>query len=104
MDVHTYPTTLQPALSAALHANDYRPIAGMIHDMYRKKGYRGALEKYITYDFTEYLQRLRYTLLHTKPVTKSVLISALDNFIVELYKASVRGQIITIISALVNTL
>lgn len=104
----TYPTNLHPdltvALHTALHAGDYRPIASIIHGMYRKKGHRGSLEKYITYDFTEYLQVVRNTLLHTEPVTKSVLISALENFIVELYKASVRGQIIGIIINIVNTL
>jgi hypothetical protein len=91
MSIQTYPTNLHSALTAALHANDYRPIAGLIHAMFLKKGHRGSLEKYITYDFTEYLQRVRDSLLKE---TQTNLRSALEYFLVELYKASVRNKII----------
>lgn len=84
-------SSLSASLHSALHADDYRPIAGIIHGMYRKKGHRGSLEKYITYDFTEYLQGVRNT-LHEE--TQTNLRNALEYFLVELYKASVRNKII----------
>ena len=97
----TYPTMLHPALTATLHDGNYRPIAGLIHGMYRKKGHRGSLEKYICYDFTDYLQGVRDSLLEE---AQSNLHNALEYFIVELYKASVRNKIIEHIVHQVHTL
>ncbi len=87
----TYPPSLHPVLTAALHDDNYRPIAGLIHGMYQKKGYRGSIEKYIRYDFTHYLQGVRDSLLEEE---QSKLRNALEYFLVELYKASVRNKII----------
>ena len=58
------------------------------------------LEKYITTDFIYYLQRVRGNIPHTE----SELINAIDHFLVELYKASVRGRIITHVAYQVHTL
>jgi len=91
MSIQTYPPNLHSSLTTALHANDYRPIAGLIHAMFLKKGHRGSLEKYITYDFTEYLQRVRDS-LHEE--TQTNLHNTLEYFLIELYKASARNKII----------
>jgi hypothetical protein len=101
MSIQRYPSNLHPVLTSALHANDYRPIAGLIHGMYQKKGHRGSLEKYITYDFTHYLQGVRDSLLED---AQSTLHNALEYFIVELYKASVRNKIIEHIVHQIHTL
>lgn len=91
MYIQTYPPNLHSALTSALHTGDYRPIAGLIHAMFLKKGHRGSLEKYITYDFADYLQRVRDSLFEE---TQTNLRNALEYFLVELYKASVRNKII----------
>ena len=96
----TYPSTLHPALTAALRDGDYRPISAIIHGMFLKKSRRGILEKYITTDFAYYLQGLRGNI----PCEESKFIKTIDYFLVELYKASVRGRIITHIAYQVHTL
>ena len=96
----TYPSTLHPALTAALCDGEYQPIAAIIHGMFLKKSRRGMLEKYITSDFTYYLQGLRGNIPHVE----HEFIKTIDYFLVELYKASVRGKIIGIIVHRVNSL
>lgn len=90
------PSKYAAAFTSALHEGDYRPISEIAHHLYLKSGRRGSLEKYIRYDFPEEIRNIQLQ----NPLHKE----ALERFLVELYKAPVRGQIITYISHQIHTL
>ena len=77
------------ALTAALHAGDYRPVSALACRLYMKQERRRSLEKYIQYAFAEELRR----------ICKG---PALEWFLVELYKGSVRNIILQHIIYIVN--
>jgi hypothetical protein len=77
-------TSIHATLTAALHDGDYRPVSVLAHQLYKKSGHRGSIEKYLQYKFPEELCRM------VSQDSKHVL----EYFLVELYKASVRNIII----------
>jgi hypothetical protein len=81
---HEDPSLYINALTTALHNGDYRPVSALAHQLYKKSGQRGSIEKYIQYRFPEELCRI------ISKDSKHVL----EYFLVELYKASVRNIII----------
>ncbi len=86
-------TSIHAALTAALHDGDYRPVSVLAHQLYKKSGQRGSIEKYLQYKFPEELCR---------SVDKNSR-NILECFLIELYKASVRGVIIGHIIHIVHT-
>jgi hypothetical protein len=86
-------TSIHDTLTAALHDGDYRPVSVLAHQLYKKSGQRGSIEKYLQYKFPEELCR------SVDKDSKYVL----EYFLVELYKASVRNIIIRHIIHIVHT-
>ena len=86
-------TSIHAALTVALHDGDYRPVSALAHQFYKKSGQRGSIEKFIQQRFGEELRRI------VGPDSKH----ALEYFLVELYKASVRNIIIGHIIHIVHT-